>query len=323
MTQIISASYKTDLLAYFPRWLKNRFEAGYAVYENPYNRKPVRVSLEPKDVDGVVFWTRNPRPFMKIGGFDWLTDRGVPWYIQMTHVGYRPSRLGKDLEPHGLDSVDAKVAMQEVADRYGHGRINWRYDPIVFTDNYGYYWHKGHFDWLCRMFRHYVDEVTISYVELYRKSQLKMDQMGITYAGLQPNEEQMKSMTAELEHIADGYGLALSVCSQKKAIGGAAKAAACVDASRLSAIAGRRIVAEKKGNRPDCGCAKSRDIGAYDTCLNGCGYCYAVSTFAASKRNRRRHDPLGESLLPLEQPAPAKQTELDLQMALPMVGELL
>jgi hypothetical protein len=315
---IISASYKTDLLAYFPRWLKNRFEAGYVVTENPYNRKPSRISLEPQDVDGVIFWTRNPRPFMKIGGFDWLEERGIPFYLQMTHIGYHI-----DLEPRGLDSVDAMVAMGEVVERFGPGRINWRYDPIVFTDNYGYYWHKGHFDWLCRTFTRYVDEVTISYVELYRKAEQKMEWAGINYAGLQPNEEQMKSMTAELEHVAAQYGITLNVCSQKKAIGGAAKAAACVDANKLSAIAGRRIVAEKKGNRPDCGCAKSRDIGAYDTCLNQCAYCYACASIKLPQTNRRRHDPAGESLLPLSQPAPAKKREAELQISLPLVESVI
>jgi DNA repair photolyase len=27
--------------------------------------------------------------------------------------------------------------------------------------------------------------------------------------------------------------------------------------------------------RQGCHCIESRDIGAYDTCLNGCKYCYA------------------------------------------------
>ena len=30
-----------------------------------------------------------------------------------------------------------------------------------------------------------------------------------------------------------------------------------------------------KGMREGCHCMESRDIGAYDTCLNGCKYCYA------------------------------------------------
>jgi hypothetical protein len=270
--------------------------------------------LKPEDVDGVVFWTRSPKPFWAIGGFRLLEDLGIPWYVQLTHVGYH-----RDLEPQTPDAVSIMDTINRMREEFGPGRFVWRYDPIVFTDDYGYLWHKGHFDWLCRCFQHEVDEVTISYVELYRKSRAKMDAAGIQYEGLQPNEEQMKSMTAELEHIADGYGLALSVCSQKEAIGGAAKAATCVDTERLSKVAGRKIVGVKKGNRPDCQCAASRDIGAYDTCLAGCAYCYAVCSFDVSKSNRRRHDEQAESLLPLTEPAPKH----DPQLALPLMEGVL
>ena len=310
---IISASFRTDLPAYYPRWLLNRFKAGYVVTENPYNRKPSRISLRPEDVSGVVLWTRNPRPFMKVGGFDWLTDRGIPWYVQMTHTGYH-----KELEPNGLDSADAMAAMRDIEVSFGAGRVNWRYDPIVFTDNYTYAWHMGNFDWLCRAVGRYSAEVTISYVELYRKAELKMQSMGIDFAGRQPDDEQRRTMTAALAGKADYYGLQLSVCSQNAAVAGKAVAATCTDANKLSAIAGRQIVAEKKGNRPDCGCAKSRDIGAYDTCLAACVYCYACRDFETPKQNRKGHDPEAESLLPLSGAATAKKHEQ--QPALPWLG---
>ena len=38
-------------------------------------------------------------------------------------------------------------------------------------------------------------------------------------------------------------------------------------------------------------CAASRGIGAYDTCLAGCRYCYATSSFERSRANYQRHDP--------------------------------
>ena len=50
------------------------------------------------------------------------------------------------------------------------------------------------------------------------------------------------------------------------------------------------------GNRPDCECHESRDIGEYDTCPHGCVYCYAVRNHGAARDRHRDHDPESEFL---------------------------
>ncbi len=59
---IISASYKTDIPAFYGEWFMNRLRAGYCKMVNPYNRRAIRVSLLPENVDGIVFWSKNIGP---------------------------------------------------------------------------------------------------------------------------------------------------------------------------------------------------------------------------------------------------------------------
>lgn len=52
-----------------------------------------------------------------------------------------------------------------------------------------------------------------------------------------------------------------------------------------------------KGMRQGCHCIESRDIGAYDTCLNGCKYCYANKKPEKAFENYKFHNPLSPLLL--------------------------
>lgn len=65
-------------------------------------------------------------------------------------------------------------------------------------------------------------------------------------------------------------------------------------------MVGRPIRARQKGNRPGCLCAESRDIGAYDSCAQGCAYCYAVQDRDLAKRRLAAHRPDDPLLIPRE-----------------------
>ena len=50
---IISASYRTDIPAFYGEWFSNRLRAGYCKAVNPYSGQIYTVDLSPEQVDGL------------------------------------------------------------------------------------------------------------------------------------------------------------------------------------------------------------------------------------------------------------------------------
>ncbi|UUX52156.1 DUF1848 domain-containing protein [Nisaea acidiphila] len=292
---IISASYRTDIPAFYSDWLQARIAAGSAVVRNPYGGKPSRVSLRPEDVDGYVFWTRNARPAHGI--FDALAAAGIPFVIQYTVTGY-PKALEQSVPPLKAAIGDI-VALSQ---RFGPRAVVWRYDPVFWSSLTPPDFHREQVAGLTKALRGCVDEATFSAAHIYRKSRRNTEESarhsGFTWRD--PGPEEKAALLAELGAIAADAGLKPTLCCQTDLLGGALEPARCIDAERLADIAGRPFKARQKGNRPGCLCAESRDIGSYDSCPHGCVYCYAVERRERAKTALKRHDPAGEALLPLD-----------------------
>lgn len=265
-----------------------RLAAGECRSINPWNKKPYAVSLKRKDVDGFVFWTRNLAPFA--GHLPEIAEH-APFYVQYTATGY----------PHALErsvvATDRAIAdMRHTARIFGPFSVVWRYDPIVVTTLTPLSWHLDNFRNIAERLEHSTNEVTISFMHSYRKTRRNLDAAArqFSFEWREPGPEESLNLVAAFTGIANAHGMRLTICSQPAFATGGAEPAACIDATRLSNLAGQAVSAPTRGNRPDCLCQASRDIGAYDTCPHGCAYCYAVSRTDAAKALHAAHDPASD-----------------------------
>ena len=294
---IVSASYRTDIPAFYGRWFLNRFRAGWAKAVNPYGRQVATIPLR-AGVDGFVFWTRNAGPFAEV--LAEIRRVGLPFVIQYTVTGY--PRL---LESAVLDAGRSVALIRDLAAAHGPRAVVWRYDPILLSSVTPAAWHEANFAALAEALAGAVDEVSVSFATLYRKSKRNLAAAARRrhFSWSDPPPELKRELIGRLAGLAAARGMALSVCSQPDNVVAGTQAARCVDARRLEDVAagwGRpRVVAARiRGNRPGCLCFESRDIGEYETCPHGCTYCYAVNARELAKHRFAQHDPESEFLFP-------------------------
>ena len=289
---IISASYKTDIPAFYGEWSLNRLRAGFCMMVNPYNSHQVtRISLRRESVDGFVFWTKNIGPF-----FDQLAEvhaQGYPFIVQYTINAYP-----RKLEFSVTDASRSLRHVTELARRYGPKIVVWRYDPVIFSSETPFESHLENFSSLASRLEGMTDEVVVSFAQIYRKTKKNMDWAAreFDFAWDDPDDSKKRALLKEFLRIARQHRMQLTLCSQPYLLDPGVQEAHCVDARRLSAMAGGDIRARLKGARKECGCFESKDIGDYDTCPHGCVYCYAVLNRKLAQKRFREHDPNGEFL---------------------------
>ena len=285
----------------------NRLQAGYCKMVNPYGRQIYTIDLSLDAVDGFVFWTKNIGPFLKY--LPEIRRRGYPFIVQHGIDGYP-----RELELRVINYAHSIEYMKMLAGDYGSDVAVWRYDPIMITSLTPLDWHRRNFAMLAKALEGTTDEVVVSYGQIYKKTRRNMQvaarELDFSWSKHESTSmEEVRNLLVELAHIAQAYGMQLRVCSQQTLlVPGIVEEARCVDAERLERVAGKQLADKipQKGNRKECGCFASRDIGEYDTCPHGCVYCYAVQHRELALQRYRAHDPTSEFLFAPEHAQPGE-----------------
>lgn len=283
---IINTGGRTDTVQYYTEWLLNRFSEGYAMSRNPlFPGTVTRYELDPSVVDCVVFCSKDYRPILP--RLHEITDRFN------TYFHYTITPYGRDVEP-GVPSVDDSIdTLIELSETVGRQRVAWRYDPILLTDEYTVEHNIEAFADMCGRIAPYVDRCIFSFVEMYRKLDRNMPEI------VPMTEDDRERIAEGLGRIAAENGMVIQTCGTDGDFSRyGIRTSGCMTLDILGRANGIEFAPRKhKGMRQGCHCIESRDIGAYDTCMNGCRYCYANSNPDKALENAKLHDPRSPLLI--------------------------
>jgi len=251
------------------------------------------VSLRPEDVEVIVFWTKNPEPLIK--HLRELDDRGFRYYFQYTLTGYPQA-----LEPQVPELKKGISTFKKLADRIGPEKVIWRYDPIVISNITDSDYHKKQIDHIARELEGSTHRLVISVVDEYRKARINFDRLEKQSINIerQISEDQVRDIIEFAVDRTKRSKMEAFSCAEilnLKPFG--LMPGKCIDDHYIKRVFGIDVTSEKdKSQRSECGCVRSKDIGAYDTCLHGCLYCYA-GILSAAKKNETNHFPDSPSII--------------------------
>ena len=327
---IISASRSTDIPAFYAKWFMNRLKAGYCVWYNPFNQKPIFISFAKTKV--VVFWTKNPEPMIPF--LPELDRMGIHYYFQVTLNDY----VNEGFEPNVAPVEHRVEVFKRLSDLIGKDRVIWRFDPLIVTPQLTArqlltkVYHVGN------QLKGYTDKLVFSFIDVraYRKVQNNLIKETPFYTretvqNAEPSGYYLTELVDGLAKLRDhwkseGWNLTLATCGESIDLDKyGIEHNRCIDGGlmeRLFAedkefvyylrtgklpkpdlfgnipeIPSDRKDLKDKGQRKVCGCMISKDIGMYNTCRHFCVYCYANTSKDVVLKNKERHSDNSESII--------------------------
>jgi len=290
---VISASRRTDLVAFFSAWLAEALRAGRARVLAPSGRV-FAADLNPDAVHTVVLWSKDFTNLLR--NADGLRSALEPYgqvYAHFTVTGLGGSALEPGAPPLDMALSQIPPLVSFLRDSR---RLSVRFDPVVF-------WREGaarrsNLEAFGRVAEAAAAAGTVdlrmSFAQWYGKAARRMRARGLEV--VDPAESEKIDLASRLAEAAGRLGLRLWSCSQNVlARAPGLLASACIDGRLLAGLHPRGAAAptaKDRTQRAECGCTVSVDIGSYaQACPHACLYCYANPRTAPAGERMDVSDP--------------------------------
>lgn len=271
---ILNVSSRTDIIAFYEKWLIKRVEAGFVDVRNPFNPKLVnRINFS--DVDLILFCTKNPIPILND-----LNKIKIPYLFQITITPYK-----RDIEPNVPSKKEVIEAVKKISKAIGKENVSVRYDPIFLSEKYNIDYHIKAFKKLCMLLNGYVETIIVSFLDEY-KNVLKNKNV-LKYRKF--TEEDYKIIGKNFSKIAKLNNMKVQTCFEERNLTeyGFTKGE-CLSHELAYRLTGKKY---KSWKARKCNCVEMVDIGVYNSCKHFCKYCYANYDEKKVENNCLRHNP--------------------------------
>ena len=306
---IIQTGNRTDIPAFYSEWFANRLREGFVLVRNPFNQQSItRYVLDPSVTDLIVFCTKNPEPMLK--HMDLLEPYHQYWFVTITPYG-------KDIEPNVPDKSAVMETFIRLSSIVGPSNMCWRYDPVFIDKTWTVGRHVSSFRKMCEVLAGHTRTAVISFIDLYEKVKRNFPE-----AGTVPLQTQLE-LTRTFVETGREFGMRIKPCGESEELESAgADCSGCMTQSVFENAVGQHLILPANpGNRRECACYITGDIGAYNSCGHFCRYCYANTDRNAVIRSMKNHDPKSPLLIGHVQPEdiisqPKQVSWIDPQMRL-------
>lgn len=282
---ILNTGSRTDIPAFYSEWFMNRIREGFVMVRNPFDPHTViRYDIDPETTDIIVFCTKNPEPMLE--HIDELKEHRMYWNVTITPYG-------KEIEENVPNKKEVMDSFIRLSKKVGVNSVVWRYDPIFISERYSLDYHLLIFEKMAKYLQGYCNACIISFIDLYEKTRRNFPEVR------EVSRQDQEFLTERFVKIAARYGMKIRLCHEDRELERfGADASGCLSRKVLEEATGLKLK-ENRGNftRQGCECLLGNDIGAYNSCMHYCRYCYANYDKKIVAENRRLHDPKSPLLI--------------------------